>query len=831
MAAQLPGSCCSSRPLQAAAALLKRARSALPQLFADRVSMTRFVAHQVIVFVALLLVAIQLVTLVALNWAVSENARESVRKEVDVGRRIFVRMMEDRTQQLTTAASVLASDFGLRQALMSSDQATIVSALNNHGARIGAAKMMLIGLDRRVLGETAAQGSSGERPVFPFPHLIEDAERKGAASTIALIEHAPFQLVVVPVLAPVPVAWVMVAFSVDNKLAQDLGLLTGLDVSFSTWTRERGWNVAATTLRPAGTRALLGALGPPAGTAVPPIAPDLLGADFLLSGSVLGRENDAAVVAILQSSLRDAVARFDGLRVILLALAAFSLCATVAGSLWIARSISRPVSALAEFARRMERGEYDQGPPETRSDELGELAASFNRMRLAIAAREQQIKSMALQDALTGLPNRALFNERLQQALGLARRLAQPVSVLLIDLNRFKEVNDTLGHHVGDRLLCEVAERLRAVLVRASDTPARLGGDEFAVLLPTASEAMAETTARKILQSFEAPVFVEGRQLDVGGSIGVATFPEHGDDANVLMSRADAAMYVAKRKRTGCAVYDVSFDTEAENHGRLSLTGELRQAVEEDQFVLYYQPRLDLASGAITGVEALVRWQHPVRGFVPPDQFIPFAEQTGCIREITQWVIGRAFEQCARWRAAGLALDVSINLSARDLLGPELPQRCAELLSSHGASPQWFLLEITESAIVDDPARALDTVTQLHEMGFSLSIDDFGTGYSSLAQLKRLPVAELKIDKSFVMDMARDPDDMTIVRSVIDLAHNMGLSVVAEGVETDEVRQLLYDMGCDYLQGYHICKPLPTEQLEPWLARDMALHSTTAKET
>ncbi|AKU13277.1 hypothetical protein AzCIB_3384 [Azoarcus sp. CIB] len=811
--------------------MLKRARSALPQLFAGRVSMTRFVAHQVIVFVALLLVAIQLVTLVALNWAVSENARESVRKEVEVGRRIFVRMMEDRTQQLTTAASVLASDFGLRQALMSSDQATIVSALNNHGARIGAAKMMLIGLDRRVLGETAARGSSGERAAFPFPHLIEDAERKGAASTIALIEHAPFQLVVVPVLAPVPVAWVMVAFSVDNKLAQDLGLLTGLDVSFSTWTRERGWNVAATTLRPAGTRALLGALGPPAGTAVPAIAPDLLGADFLLSGSVLGRENEAAVVAILQSSLRDAISRFDGLRVILLALAAFSLCATVAGSLWIARSISRPVSALAEFARRMERGEYDQGPPETRSDELGELAASFNRMRLAIAAREQQIKSMALQDALTGLPNRALFNERLQQALGLARRLAQPVSVLLIDLNRFKEVNDTLGHHVGDRLLCEVAERLRTVLVRASDTPARLGGDEFAVLLPTASEAMAEATARKILLAFEAPVFVEGRQLDVGGSIGIATFPEHGDDPIVLMSRADAAMYVAKRKRTGCAVYDVSFDTEAENHGRLSLTGELRQAVEEDQFVLYYQPRLDLASGAITGVEALVRWQHPVRGFVPPDQFIPFAEQTGCIREITQWVIGRAFEQCARWRAAGLALQVSINLSARDLLGPELPQRCAELLASHGASPQWFLLEITESAIVDDPTRALDTVTRLHEMGFSLSIDDFGTGYSSLAQLKRLPVAELKIDKSFVMDMARDPDDMTIVRSVIDLAHNMGLSVVAEGVETDEVRQLLYDMGCDYLQGYHICKPLPTEQLEPWLARDMALHSTTAKET
>ncbi|WP_246264603.1 bifunctional diguanylate cyclase/phosphodiesterase [Aromatoleum toluvorans] len=802
---------------------MKQARSALPRLFAGRVSMARFVAHQVIVFVTLLLVAIQLVTLVALNWAVSENARESVRKEVEVGRRIFARVMEDRTQQLTTAASVLASDFGLRQALMSSDHATIVSALNNHAARIRAAKMMLIGLDRKVLGETAA-GGNGEHTLFPYPRLIEDAERKGAASAIVLIEHAPFQLVVVPVLAPVPVAWVMVAFSVDTKLAKDLGLLTGLDVSFATWVRDRGWNVAATTLPTPATRTLLGALGPPAGTTAPPVAANLLGADFQLASSVLGREDDGAVVAILQSSLRDAVARFDALRVILLVLAAFSLCATVAGSLLIARSISRPVSALAEFARRMERGDYDHGPPETRSDELGELAASFNRMRLAIAAREQQIKSMALQDALTGLPNRALFNERLQQALGIARRLAQPVSVLLIDLNRFKEVNDTLGHHVGDRLLCEVADRLRMVLERASDTPARLGGDEFAVLLPAASATMAEAAARKILLTFAAPVVVEGRQLDVSGSIGIATFPEHGDDPNVLMSRADAAMYVAKRKRLGYARYDASYDTETENHGRLSLTGELRQAIARNELVLYYQPRLDLASGEITGVEALVRWQHPERGFVPPDQFIPFAEQTGCIRDITQWVIGRAFEQGARWRAAGLALAVSINLSARDLLGPELPRRFAELLASHGASPHWFLLEITESAIVDDPVRALETVTRLHEMGFSLSIDDFGTGYSSLAQLKRLPVAELKIDKSFVMDMARDPDDMTIVRSVIDLAHNMGLSVVAEGVETDEVRELLYDMGCDYLQGYHICKPLPAEQLEGWLARGAAQH-------
>ena len=792
------------------------------KLLAGRPSMARLVAHQVIVFVALLLMAIQLVTFVALTWAVSDNAHEAVREDIQVGERIFLRLQADRAQQLTTAASILASDFGLRQALMSGDRSTMESALNNHGSRIGAAKMMLVGLDRRVLGDTAAAADPAAGSPFAFPRLIAEAESKGTASAITLIDRVPYQLVVVPVLAPVPVAWAVVGFSVDARLAEDLGLLTGLDVTFATWERGRGWGIAASTTSGQTNADLLRGLQQIGPGDVAPIDLAPLEGGYEVSASTLARDGDSAVVAVLQRSLHDAIARFDALRTILLALAAFSLCGTVAGSVLIARSISRPVSALAEFARRVEHGDYEQGPPETRSDELGELAAAFNRMRLAIAAREQQIKAMALQDALTGLPNRALFNERLQQAIGVARRQDHPVSVMLIDLNRFKEVNDTLGHHVGDMLLCEVARRLRAALTRASDTAARLGGDEFAVLLPAATATMAQATAHKILQAFEAPVVLDGRQLDVGGSIGIATFPEHGDELYVLMSRADAAMYVAKRKRLGCAIYEPRFSAEPDHHSRLSLNGELRQAVERDEFVLYYQPRLELASGRISGVEALVRWQHPSRGFVPPDEFIPFAEQTGAIGEISRWVIDRAFEQGARWHAAGRALDVSINLSVRDLLAPELPERIAALLQRHAASPGRFCLEITESAIIDDPARALETVAHLHEMGFSLSIDDFGTGYSSLAQLKRLPVAELKIDKSFVMDMARDPDDMTIVRSMIDLAHNMGLKVVAEGVETVEVLELLGHMGCDFIQGYYICEPLPGEQLEIWLARHSA---------
>ena len=534
---------------------------------ARRRTVMRFVAHRVIVFVALLLIAIQLVTFVAIHRAVSANAQQVVRDEIAVGHKIFLRLLDDRAKQLIVTTSVLTSDFGLRQAVLSGDRATVVSALSNHGSRVGAAQMTLVGLDRHVIGDTRASAGSDGQP-FALPQLIADAERTGTASAVAVLDGAPYQFVVVAMLAPAPVAWVVTAFRIDGALAQELGLLTDLDVSFAVWQRESGWRVAASTMAPPARDALQRALSPIGPDDAVSVERTLGSDDRQVSASTLSRDDDAAVVAILQRSLRGAIARFEDLRTILLALAAFGLCATVAGSAAIARSISKPVSELAAFARRLERGDYGQGPPQTRSDELGELAAVFNRMRLAIAARERQIKAMALQDALTGLPNRALFNERLQQTISAARRLRHSASVLLIDLDRFKEVNDTLGHHVGDRLLVEVARRLRIALTRATDTAARIGGDEFAVLLPATNAAMAEATARRILRAFDEPVLDDGRRIEIGGSIGIATFPEHASDPYVLMSRADAAMYIAKRKHLGFAAYEARFGTEPDDQGR-----------------------------------------------------------------------------------------------------------------------------------------------------------------------------------------------------------------------------------------------------------------------
>jgi predicted signal transduction protein with EAL and GGDEF domain len=342
-----------------------------------------------------------------------------------------------------------------------------------------------------------------------------------------------------------------------------------------------------------------------------------------------------------------------------------------------------------------------------------------------------------------------------------------------------------------------------------------LGGDEFAVLLPLGDVQIAQVIARRLLDAVEQPILLEGHRAVIGGSIGIASFPEHGEDLNTLLRHADLAMYAAKRSNSGFAIYDPLYEEQGQN--RVSLMAELRHAVEHDELTLYYQPKVPLVNCAITQVEALVRWVHPERGFIPPDEFIPFAEHTGYIKMITRWVLDHALRQAVRWRDAGLNLNISINLSTRDLLNPELPEIFVELMKSHKAAADWLSLEITESAIMADPTRALGVLELLRGLGIHISVDDFGTGYSSLAYLKKLPVGELKIDKSFVINMANDKGDASIVRSTIDLGHNMGLKVVAEGVENRETWDLLRAWGCDIAQGYFISRPLSPDKLVEWL--------------
>jgi diguanylate cyclase (GGDEF)-like protein/PAS domain S-box-containing protein len=437
------------------------------------------------------------------------------------------------------------------------------------------------------------------------------------------------------------------------------------------------------------------------------------------------------------------------------------------------------------------------------------------------------LEYQALHDPLTGLPNRTLLFDRLAQAIRRADRDRTSVALLLIDLDRFKEINDTFGHHFGDALLRELGPRFEDVL-RKSDTVvrlangkstevavARLGGDEFAVLLPTTPQAGAILAAGRILKVFERPFSIEGQNLDVGASIGIALYPEHGSDAEILLKHADVAMYDAKRARCGHSVYDSEKDPYTRS--RIRLIGDLRRAIDDDSLELYYQPKADLVSGRIVGVEALVRWWHPVEGFIPPMQIVELAEHTGLIKPLSFWVLGTAIRQCRRWRDAGLDLPVAVNLSARSLHDQQLVEMIAGLLRDANLSPSFLGIEITESAVMVDPERSLEIISRLHDTGISISIDDFGTGYSSLAYLKHLPVTHVKIDRSFVLNMLEDQNDNRIVRATISLAHDLGLTTIAEGIETEAVWERLCDLECDFAQGYYVSPPLPVSDVEHWL--------------
>jgi len=386
--------------------------------------------------------------------------------------------------------------------------------------------------------------------------------------------------------------------------------------------------------------------------------------------------------------------------------------------------------------------------------------------------------------------------------------------VLVMDIDRFRDINDTLGHLAGDRILKQAALRLGHIC-REQDELARLSGDEFAVLLSPLDAREISALVGHYRAPFAEPFETEGISLDVNLTVGVALHPDHGQNAGTLLQRAEIAMYLAKSRRHPFMVYNPQLD----RHSllRLTLMAELRAAIERNELALYVQPKLDLRAWRIIGVECLVRWVHPEHGFVAPDEFIPLAEQTGNIRHLTAWIIAAALDWSRRWHDAGFELKVAVNLSTVDLLDPAFPERVGALLSALRLSAQSLILEVTESAVMEDPDKAIPVLRQLREQGIGLSIDDYGTGYSSMAQLKRLPVDELKIDKSFVKDVVDNPDDAVIVRSTIELGHNMDLVVVAEGVEDEKTLEWLSRFGCDLAQGYYLSKPMPAKDLVGWL--------------
>ena len=640
--------------------------------------------------------------------------------------------------------------------------------------------------------------------------LVPPLAAQPQGSQIAVMGGVPYQFVMVPLRAPVVIGWVLMGFPVNQPLADEMRQLLAVHVALVVKGEDGRAKVPVSTLPP-GSLALLQREGVPSGELQTPEG-------ILLARAIRLDSVGGEVQALLLRSVEEVLAPYRQLQVLLAIITVAGVMLFAVGTGLVAQRLTTPLRSLLAATQRLSRGEYDVPLEHTdRSDEIGNLARSFDHMRRDIAAQQTEVRRLAYWDRLTGLPNRERFREAVVLAIARSTGGAvppNPLAVLTLDLDRFKHVNDVLGYSFGDRLLQAVAERLRQQVPSPDNMVARLGGNEFAVLLRGADAATAHATALRITQSFEEPLAFEDQTVDLSAGIGIACWPGDADDADTLLSRSEIAMYAAKRRLSGAQQYDASFDSASAQ--TLSLLTELRHAVEHHELRLYLQPKVPLHGQPGRAAEALVRWQHPQRGLVPPMQFIPFAEQTGFVRQLTLWMFEEVARLLADPRTQGLALRVSVNLSTRDLLDPELSTRLADILVRHGVPASAFCLEITESAIMDDPQRAEAMLNRLSEQGFKLSIDDFGTGYSSLAYLKRLPVHELKIDKSFVMGMETGEDDAMIVRSTIDLAHNLGLTVVAEGVETAAILERLRTLACDEAQGYHIARPLPVDDFLAW---------------
>lgn len=772
-----------------------------------------FQARIACVLILLLSVVVGALT-VAVKVATNDAVRTQAREQLQMGTRVFERLLDVRGRRLRDGVQLLAADFGFRDAIASGDSATIRSALLNQGARIGATDMFVLGMDGQVLASTVDAVPSST--LFRYDTALREVRRSSQSMLFVPLQGLPHLLVEAPVLAPLPIARVVMGFSMDVTLAQELHSLTNLQVSFLTIEAGKVGELVST--QPAGLAASIGQWMQANEFAAQHISLSehddraYLSQPLLLASSH-GAE-DGRVMALLQSPLDEALRAFAALDRNIFGIAFAALLASLIGALLLARSVSLPVQSLARAARRIGHGDYQTDVPLDRTDELGVLAQAISRMQAGIAEREQQLAHNALHDALTGLPNRALAMERLGSAIAADR----PIALLYIGIDNLRELSESGGPTFVDKLLQQVAQTLLE-LIRPGDTVAHLITDEYLLLLENLDSDSAVAVADKLQQVLLQPHRFGGHDVAVDCRIGIAAFPTDGLSAEELLARSAIAMKDAADMPGRLQVYQHGRDLAHQRQVRL--IRDLRRAAANNELSLHYQPKLDLRDKRVRQAEALLRWQHPQLGNVSPGEFIELAERTGSIQTLTRWVIEEGIRQLSEWSTRGLVVQLSLNISADDLLGSDLPERVVRLLDQHKVPAEQLIFEITESAIMREPEKALKVLNSLRACGISLSVDDFGTGYSSLAHLKRLPVQELKIDQSFVRNLDETSEDAVIVRSTIEMSHNLGLKVVAEGVEYEHSLRLLERWHCDTAQGYLISRPLTAAAFEAWMSQPL----------
>ncbi len=758
----------------------------------------------------LLIVGLQAATSLVVLERTRREAEAHAHAQLEAGGRVFERLVGERERQLLANVAVLVGDFALRRAVATQDRATVVSALENHGARIRADLAFLMDLDGR-LDAATPPGVDLEVDDRDLAALLARAKRTGRAAGIGFVGGHPHQIVLAPVNAPLLVGWIGMGFELDRELASDLRQLTGLEVSFwSARAAEREVRLES-TLPPADQTALAAALA--AGRLAASSATAVVQDERWFSLPVaIGSGDRAQTGAILQTSRALALAAYQAQRGDLIRFFGVGLVLAFGAALWTAGRLTQPIGALARAATAISSGDL-QAPVAVaaRHDEIGQLAQSFRVMQQALGERERRILHATRHDRLTGLPNRNAVESELAARLARGERFV----VILLDLVRLKDVNDNLGNAIGDEILIGSADRLRDS--DAVAWAARVGGDEFLLVIAGDDEARVARTVDRLIDELESPHDVRGARLVPRFRAGLAFAPKDGGEPEVLMRRAEMAVALAKADRSDRACYVPGL--EESNHRRVGILIELERALEQGDLELYYQPKVSMRSGRVVGAEALIRWRHPKMGPMNPAEFIGIAEQAGLIGRISAWVLEQAVRQAALWSARGIDLPLSINLSADDAASETLPERVAAVLAEHRAQPSHLRIEVTESVVMTDPKRVSGLLGRVRDLGVGIAIDDFGTGHSSLAQLQTLPCDELKIDQAFVRGLRAGTANAVIVRTTIEMAHSLGLHVVAEGVEDRTSWNLLAQYGCDVAQGYFLGRPMPPADFLAWLDR------------
>ncbi|MEJ3645885.1 GGDEF domain-containing protein [Pseudomonas bubulae] len=760
-------------------------------------------------FLALLLLLVIGAVYFAVKAVTITVASDQAQEQLKTGTRVFERFMDLRWRRIQYGLNWLTNDSDFREATIKGSPSLIEHALQEFEASLHGSELFVLDLDGNIITSTLKGLPAGQ--AFPYAKALRLARRNTQTMVIGILAGRPYMLVQGVVLGPLPVVRVVSGMPMDDVFAHELSSLSNLEVSFMTVKPGESGILSSTQPDFMSASIIEFVQEHTPGSTIH--FSEFHGRRFL--GQMLqlansGDPGNGQVMAVLQSPLDQTMQAFDSLDRKFLWISLGALLASLLGALWLARAVSRPVSLLAETAQRIGRGNYETPVDLTRRDELGFLAKAINAMQSGIAVREQQLAHNALHDPLTGLPNRALAMERLGSAISARRG----VVLIYLGIENYRVINESFGPEGGERIMRESA-RVMLDALRERDTAARITGNEFLLLLESTQVDVGVALADRLYALLKRPLSIDGHEVLLEVCMGIAIYPLNGRSAEELISRAAIACRDAAALPGYLQVYQQ--DRDLAHQRQIQLIRDLRSAASDGQLQLYYQPKMDIRSGHVRQAEALLRWQHPELGMVSPAEFIPLAERTGSMFLLTGWVIEEGIRQLSAWNRKGLHMQLSLNISAEDLHGENLLMTVERLLKRYQLSAEQLIFEITESTAMRDPEHSLNVLEKLRDGGISLSVDDFGTGYSSLAHLKRLPVQELKIDQSFIRNLDETSEDAVIVRSTIEMSHNLGLKVVAEGVEYQHTLELLERWHCDTAQGYLISRPMDAVAFEAWV--------------